>query len=280
VRRTPFVIVAVLALTLLAPAPPARAQCEELEARLAELTLQVQALEKQVRALVQLQQRLAAAAVPAPATAAPAAAAATGIPAAPATTQVGADGGRQEAIALYDRVDALVAGGKLDEARQAVAVFDEKYVGTQAAGWTRSLHRELEVVGKPVPAEWAIEKWFQGEGEIKLDGKQPTVIVFWESWCPHCRSEVPKLQQVYQSHKDAGLQVLGLTRITQTATEESVLTFVSDNSVGYPIAKETGAVAEYFNVKGIPAAAVVRDGKIVWRGHPTRLTEALLSNWL
>jgi hypothetical protein len=30
-------------------------------------------------------------------------------------------------------------------------------------------------------------------------------------------------------------------------------------------------VAEAFNVSGIPAAAIVKDGKIVWRGHPARL---------
>ncbi len=43
---------------------------------------------------------------------------------------------------------------------------------------------------------------------------------------------------------------------------------------------ETGKLTEYFNVSGIPAAAVVKDGKIVWRGHPIRLTDEMLKNWL
>ena len=31
-----------------------------------------------------------------------------------------------------------------------------------------------------------------------------------------------------------------------------------------------------FAVTGIPAAALVKDGKVVWRGHPARLDDALL----
>ena len=74
--------------------------------------------------------------------------------------------------------------------------------------------------------------------------------------------------------------MVGVTRITRTSTEESVQEFIKGNDVNYPMAKETGALAEYFNVQGIPAAALVKDGKIIWRGHPTRVTEKLLSSWL
>ena len=55
---------------------------------------------------------------------------------------------------------------------------------------------------------------------------------------------------------------------------------VSYLNLRHAIAKETGALAEYFSVKGIPAAAVVKDGRIVWRGHPIRLTSELLDSWL
>jgi len=134
-------------------------------------------------------------------------------------------------------------------------------------------------VGKATPEGWFIEKWYQGESEVDLDGP-PTLLIFWESWCPHCRNEVPKMQKFYEKFGARGLQVVGVTRITKTATEESVKEFIAGNDVSYPMAKETGALAEYFNVKGIPAAAVVKDGKIVWRGHPIRVTEKLLESWL
>ena len=51
-------------------------------------------------------------------------------------------------------------------------------------------------------------------------------------------------------------------------------------NVSYPMAKETGDLASYFNVKGIPAAAVVKGGKIIWRGHPQRLNDEMLAGWM
>ena len=47
-----------------------------------------------------------------------------------------------------------------------------------------------------------------------------------------------------------------------------------------PIAKEGGAYSSVFNVSGIPAAAIVKDGKIIWRGHPARLDKTMLEGLL
>ena len=58
------------------------------------------------------------------------------------------------------------------------------------------------------------------------------------------------------------------------------LAFMTERKVGYPVAKENGKTARYFNASGIPAAAVVKDGKIVWRGHPAKLNPQLLKTWL
>lgn len=254
-RRTPWMVMVILAVGVFAAPPPFFAQqsCEELEKQLAELKQRVEALES----------RHAPAKTTTPA----------------ARTQTPAGGGREEALALYRKVDGLVATGNIQQAKQELAVFNEKHAGTEAAGWTRGLTRELAVVGKPVPDGWNIEKWFQGETDIELDGRQPTLLIFWESWCPHCRNEMPKLQQLHDAYKTQGLQVLGVTRITKTATEESVQTFIAENSIRFPVAKETGELATYFNVKGIPAMAFVRNGEIVWRGHPMRVTDELLNIW-
>ena len=281
VRKILFSVALFLTLgVFLAASPAARAQCEALEQEVDQLKQQVQRLESQIGALLHKQKQLLTQqqgsagtqqgqATPKPAQQAkPVKAAASSRP------------GYDEALALYDRVEEYLFRGEIDEAKQAVAAFDEQHAGTQAAGWTRALNRELSVVGKPAPEDWAVEKWFQGEGDVTLDGAETTLVVFWESWCPHCRNEVPKLQGIYENFKDSGLQVVGVTRLTRDATEQSVREFIEQNTVSYPMAKETGALAEYFSVKGIPAAAMVKDGRIVWRGHPTRVTEAFLGNFL
>jgi thiol-disulfide isomerase/thioredoxin len=247
-----MILLALGAATVFSPISAAQSTCEELEAEVEALTKRVEALEK----------RLAPAPRPAP-----------------TANRATTDSGREQALAFYRKIDGLVATGNINQAKRELAQYNEQNAGTDAAAWTRSLTRELEVVGKPTPTDWSIEKWFQGESDINLDGRRPTLLVFWESWCPHCKNEVPKMQKVYDDYKDKGLQVLGVTRITRSATEESVQAFVTESGVSYPIAKETGDLAGYFNVKGIPAAAFVQNGKIVWRGHPVRLTDELLDIW-
>jgi len=252
-RARSIVTLVLAAAVLVTPASSLFAQtCEELEKKVADLTRRLEALESRAEAPK-------AAAAPRP--------------------RVNASQGRQAALALYDKIDGLVATGNFEQAKRELAGFNEEHAGTPTADWTRSLTRELAVVGKPAPENWSIEKWYQGESEIDLDGSRPTLVVFWESWCPHCKSEVPKLQKVYDDYRGKGLQVLGVTRLTRSATEESARSFLADAGVSYPIAKETGDLAAHFNVKGIPAAAMVKDGRIVWRGHPLRVTDELLQYW-
>ena len=91
---------------------------------------------------------------------------------------------------------------------------------------------------------------------------------------------MPKLQAYYDTYNEKGLQLLGLTKVNRSATDETVTSFISEGKIGYPIAKENGQMTSYFGVSGVPAAAVVQDGKVVWRGHPARLTDDMLKSWL
>jgi hypothetical protein len=56
--------------------------------------------------------------------------------------------------------------------------------------------------------------------------------------------------------------------------------FVTTHGLKFPVMKENGRVSSHFNVSGVPAAAVVQNGKIIWRGHPNTLSESLINSWL
>ncbi len=185
-----------------------------------------------------------------------------------------------QAQAEAGKVQTLANSGKMTEAKAAFDDFNTKYAGTAAHGQLRRLGAELAVIGKDAPGEWGIDDWYQGESDIDLASGKTTLLVFWEVWCPHCKREVPKLQQIYDDLKGDGLQVVGLTKLSRSATEQGVKDFMNETSVGYPVAKENGSASQWFNVSGVPAAAVVKDGKVIWRGHPARLNEALLKSWL
>ena len=187
----------------------------------------------------------------------------------------------QEAQAIYKELTELVQDGELEKAAAKGKDLKGKYAATATYKRARKLLSELEVVGKVIPVDWAgnVEKWYQGDGQIDLS-TGTTMVVFWEVWCPHCRNHMPEMVKTYDQWNSKGLNVVGLTRITKSATEEKVLEFMKENKLNYPIAKENGKLAREFGVGGIPAAAVVKDGKIVWRGHPARLSDDVIGKLL
>ena len=186
----------------------------------------------------------------------------------------------QAAAAELQKIQGLMRAGNIDQAKTDLKTFMGKYGNTNVGKQANRLVAELAVVGKDSPADWGITKWFQGESEFKLDGDGTKLVVFWETWCPHCQREVPKLQKIYNDNKDKGLQVVGVTKVNRSSTDEKVTDFIAAQEVSYPMAKENGELSRYFAVAGIPAAAVVKDGKVVWRGHPAQLTDAMLQGWL
>ena len=129
--------------------------------------------------------------------------------------------------------------------------------------------------GQEMPENPGIEQWFQQP--VDLHNGQPTLLAFWEEWCPYSYREIPKLQETYNQYKDRGLQIVALTEVTKNSTDQKIRDFIQEKQLTFPIAKENGEVSEYFAPgKGVPWAAVIRDGRLVWRGHPAKLSKPML----
>jgi thiol-disulfide isomerase/thioredoxin len=189
------------------------------------------------------------------------------------------DADEQAAAEIFKAINEAVDASKYDEARTQLNQLKEKYPNTRAAKASKRLESELAVVGKDVPPNLAVAKWFNTKTDLK-SGKA-TVVIFFEEWCPHCKREVPKLEGTWTKYKDKGLNMVGLTKVTKSATDEKVDAFIKDNNITYPVGKEEGqASSELFGVQGIPAAAAVKDGKIIWRGHPAKLTDQMVEGWI
>jgi peroxiredoxin len=125
-----------------------------------------------------------------------------------------------------------------------------------------------------------VERWLTGSAEDVRSGRA-TVYVFWEAWCSHCQRDIPRVAQMYERNRSRGLRVVGITRMSKGVTEEQAQTFIEDLGVGYPNAKDAGdTLSRHYNVTGIPAAAVVKDGVVVWRGGPHELTDSFVERWL
>ena len=181
----------------------------------------------------------------------------------------------QQAADLFRLIMEAVKKNDTKTAKVLLSQLENEYSDTRPWRRGKRLKAELGVVGKAAPSSYNVE-WFQGNSNF--DGVQ--LIVFWELWCPHCKKEAPEMEAFHRKYKEKGLSVIGLTKLTRSKTQEEVMAFVAEKQITYPIGKEDGNITAHFAVSGIPAAAVVKDGKIIWRGHPATLNDEQIEEFL
>lgn len=128
-------------------------------------------------------------------------------------------------------------------------------------------------VGKPLP-----ENNLQYLGDTADMTGKVVLIDFWATWCVPCRTSIPLLNAWHEKFSNKGLLVVGLSQ----ETKEVVEPFLKKVPMQYPVAVEgTKSIHKTLTVKALPYAIFVgRKGKIVWRGQPENITDALIESML
>lgn len=104
-----------------------------------------------------------------------------------------------------------------------------------------------------------------GGGSVTLSQLKGKVVLvdFWATWCPPCRAAIPHLVKMYNTHKEQGLEVLGISLDQQ---KEGLPAFISENKINYPILLGNQEVAKAYEVQGIPTLVIFdKKGKIVFK---------------
>lgn len=184
-------------------------------------------------------------------------------------------------VSLYRVAKAQAHEGHLEEAIQTARTLASTYPKKKIARRARNMVRELALIGKPAPV-LQVEDWASGEA-TSLEALRGKVVLvnFWQTWCPHCREELPHLSEMYRTYRGQGLEIIGATKNDKRQDEEKLREFLEENPLPFPIARVNPRSSRDYAVTGIPAAALVdRQGIVVWRDHPGQLTPEMLKGFL
>ena len=100
---------------------------------------------------------------------------------------------------------------------------------------------------------------------------QVTLMKFWATWCPHCRSDVPYMKELFTRYHGNGVR---LVTVSVDQDPEALKAFMTKEHVPYPVISALTApeLTERFEVQGIPAYRLIdADGVIAktWAGSLT-----------
>jgi len=182
--------------------------------------------------------------------------------------------GRSEET-LSDRLELLetarrVAGSGSEEEQYAIGHLADTYVSLGRFDEAGSLYQET----LPVSVErLGIKNWLAEE--YVLQAGTPTLVFFWESWCPYCQLYISKLDGLLMEDEFL-LQVIGMTSLNGGMREDDAESFIERNDLGFPSAVYDGEVFDDLGLDSWPSAMALHDGNIVWKGHPARISKAFL----
>jgi peroxiredoxin len=99
--------------------------------------------------------------------------------------------------------------------------------------------------------------------DVKLSSFQGRVVLlnFWATWCGGCEVEIPWFIGFETTYRDRGLSVIGVSM--DADGWKSVVPYVKEKHVTYPIVIGNLALAKVYEVDSMPVTLLIdRDGKI------------------
>lgn len=104
---------------------------------------------------------------------------------------------------------------------------------------------------------------------IPYIGRKTVVVVFWATWCPICKEEVPLLKKL---NSNPNLKVIA---VNEGESIRKVNNFITENNIGYQVVMDPKAsLAKAFGVPGMPYCVILdKSGMITYRnsGLPSNL---------
>jgi thiol-disulfide isomerase/thioredoxin len=132
-----------------------------------------------------------------------------------------------------------------------------------------------------------VAKWLKGTPIEHFEPGKTYVVEFWATWCGPCKAAMPHLSELARKY-EGKITFIGVDVWESGAdplpTVEQFVNGETGQSMKYSVAADSpptrdGEMAKSWlaaaGMAGIPATFVVRDGKVVWTGHPDNVAPVL-----
>lgn len=130
--------------------------------------------------------------------------------------------------------------------------------------------------------------WLQGTPVKEWEKDKVYIFEFWATWCGPCLAAMPHMEQLHQAFKDnPRMQIVGVN-VMDRKTPEALKEFIKNrpSPLNYAMAVDVDGKKtkekwlDPLGVNGIPHAFAVKNGQLIWRGHPARLSKEVMQAML
>lgn len=100
---------------------------------------------------------------------------------------------------------------------------------------------------------------------LELKGEKLTLIDFWTTWCKPCNKAIPELNKIYNSYKDKGVAIIGIS-CDGPRSIAKVAPLSKSLQIQYPILLDIDSeIKNRLNLMAFPTLILVNSkGKIIW----------------
>ena len=101
-------------------------------------------------------------------------------------------------------------------------------------------------------------------------GTKPVLLVFWASWCPSCKEEVPKINRLAEKYGGRGMEFIAIN-VGYNDSVERARAFMEKTRMRYPAYFDgSGKVTQQYQLLGVPTILIAdKHGVVRFRNFMT-----------